>query len=87
MNGSRFVNGDVVHWNGFFGDSALVTTFVSATQLTAVVPAAITANSGTATVTVDQQKKPEVSDTFHHLGTFRFEKGKAGSVTVWPSKR
>jgi hypothetical protein len=37
---------------------------------------------GTTVVTVNQQKRPAVSEAFHHLGTFLFEKGKAGSVTV-----
>ena len=47
-NGSNFVNGATVVWNG----SLLVTTFVSASQLTAVVPATLIASAGTATVGV-----------------------------------
>lgn len=48
VNGSNFVNGSIVRWNG----SDLVTTVVSATQLTAIVPAGLVASQGTATVTV-----------------------------------
>jgi YVTN family beta-propeller protein len=48
VNGSGFVSNSVVNWNGV----ALTTTFVSATQLTASVPAGDVVNSGTASVTV-----------------------------------
>ncbi|HET7841398.1 MAG TPA: VCBS repeat-containing protein, partial [Terriglobia bacterium] len=48
VNGTGFVNGATVNWNG----TALATTFVSSSQLTATVPAAHTALIGTATVTV-----------------------------------
>ena len=48
MNGAGFVSGAAVQWNG----TALTTTFVSATQLTAQVPATLIAMAGTATVTV-----------------------------------
>jgi len=46
--GSSFVNGSVIQWNG----SALTTTFVSSTQLTALVPASDIASAGTANITV-----------------------------------
>jgi YVTN family beta-propeller protein len=46
--GSNFVNGTVVRWNG----TALATTFVSNTQVTATVPAADLLNSGTISITV-----------------------------------
>lgn len=47
--GANFVNGvSVVNWTG----TALVTTFVSSTQLTAAVPAALTASGGTGWITV-----------------------------------
>ena len=46
--GSGFVLGSVVQWNG----SNLTTTFVSATQLTATIPATNIAAAGTARVTV-----------------------------------
>ncbi|HEY2861953.1 MAG TPA: IPT/TIG domain-containing protein, partial [Terracidiphilus sp.] len=48
LNGARFVPGTSVSWNG----NALTTTYVSATQVTASVPAADIALAGTATVAV-----------------------------------
>ena len=48
VNGSNFVNTSVVNWNG----SALTTTYVTPTQLTASVAATRLANAGTASVTV-----------------------------------
>ena len=47
-NGSNFVNGSVVRWNA----NSLTTTYVSATQLTAQVPASDIATSGTGSVIV-----------------------------------
>ena len=48
VNGSNFVSGSVVRWNG----ANRTTTFVSATQLTAAITAADIAPAGTASVTV-----------------------------------
>src|SRR5579884_1403902 len=48
VKGSGFVSGSVVNWNG----TALPTTYVSSSQLTASVPSSDTANVGTASVTV-----------------------------------
>lgn len=48
VNGSNFVNGDVVRWNG----TDRPTTFVSATELTAAISSADIASGGTASVTV-----------------------------------
>jgi len=48
VNGTNFISGSVINWNS----TALTTTFVSATKLTATVPAADIASSGTASVTV-----------------------------------
>jgi len=48
VNGSNFVNGAQVLWNG----SALTTTFVNAAQVTAQVPASDIAVAGTAEVSV-----------------------------------
>ena len=48
VNGTSFVSGATVNWNG----TTLATTFVSATQLTASVPATLIASAGMATVTV-----------------------------------
>ena len=48
VNGTNFVSTSTVNWNG----AALATTFVSSTQLTATVPAALIATAGTASITV-----------------------------------
>jgi hypothetical protein len=48
VNGTGFVNGSTVYWNG----SPRATTFVSRAQLTAVILAADVATAGTALVTV-----------------------------------
>jgi len=48
VNGTGFVSGSTIQWNG----SALATTFVSASQVTATVAASLVANPGSATVTV-----------------------------------
>ena len=48
VNGTGFVSGSVVNWNG----GALATAFVSASQLTASVPASDIAKASTASVTV-----------------------------------
>jgi len=51
LAGSGFAANTVVHWNG----TALATTFQSAAQLSAVVPAAQTASAGSAQVTVQSR--------------------------------
>ena len=48
VNGSGFVSGATVNWNG----SPLTTSFVSGTKITATVPASVVTVAGTATVTV-----------------------------------
>ncbi|MBA3947370.1 MAG: hypothetical protein H0X37_22780 [Herpetosiphonaceae bacterium] len=48
VNGTNFVNGSIVQWNG----SARTTQFVGKLKLTATIPAADIATAGTATVTV-----------------------------------
>lgn len=48
VSGSGFVSGSTIYW----GSTALSTSFVSATQLTAQVPATDIASSGTSAVTV-----------------------------------
>jgi N-acetylneuraminic acid mutarotase len=50
VNGSNFVSGAKVLWNG----TALTTSFVSAAQLTATVPASLIAGAGTAQVCVQE---------------------------------
>src|SRR5215831_15286725 len=47
LNGTGFVSGSVVNWNG----SHLATTFVSGSQLTATIPASDIATAGTASIT------------------------------------
>jgi hypothetical protein len=47
VTGTGFASGAVISWNG----TALATTFVSATQVTAAVPANLIATAGTANVT------------------------------------
>jgi IPT/TIG domain len=54
VNGSNFVSGATVRWNG----QNRTTTFVSETQLTASIPAADIAAAGTASVTVQNPPKP-----------------------------
>jgi len=51
VNGSQFVQTSTINWNG----TALATAFVSATKLTALVPASKVATTGTALVTVSSQ--------------------------------
>ena len=48
VNGTGFVNGAAVNWNG----AALTTTYVSGSELTATVPAANIASPRTAGITV-----------------------------------
>jgi uncharacterized protein (TIGR03437 family) len=54
VNGSGFASGAAVEWNG----TALPTTFVGATQLTAAVPANLIAAAGGAAVTVANPTGP-----------------------------
>ena len=60
VNGTGFVSSAVVQWNG----TALSTTFVSATQLTAQVTASLIATAGTAAVTVLQNAATSNSVNF-----------------------
>ena len=48
INGSNFINGSTVRWNG----ANRPTTYVSAAQLTAIIPASDVALAGAAQVTV-----------------------------------
>ena len=54
VTGANFNNNATVNWNG----SALVTTFVSNSQMTATVPDANTAAKGMATITVTNPGTP-----------------------------
>ena len=58
VDGSNFASGSVVRWNG----APRNTTFVSATRLTAAIPAADIAAAGSASVTV-QNPRPERGPT------------------------
>jgi hypothetical protein len=58
VNGGGFDSTSVVRWH----NSALTTKFVSATQLSAAVPAADITNPGTATVTVFDSSANMVSN-------------------------
>ena len=64
VNGSNFVSGSVVRWNG----ANRTTTFVSATQLTAAITAADIAAAGSASVTVQNPRWSGVqrSDLYDH---------------------
>ena len=75
VNGSTFVSGSVVRWNG----ASRTTTFVSATQLTAAITAADIAAAGSASVTV-QNPGGAVSNAL----TFTIT-GSPGAITreVW----
>ena len=54
VTGTKFVSGSTVNWNG----TALTTTYVSATQLTASVPATDTATAGSESITVTNPGGP-----------------------------
>jgi len=60
VTGTNFVTGASVRW----GTTALTTTYVSSTQLTAVVPASLIANAGTVNVTVATSGGVSPSSTF-----------------------
>ncbi|MBB5066078.1 chitobiase/beta-hexosaminidase C-terminal domain-containing protein [Granulicella mallensis] len=60
VNGTNFVSGSTVQWSG----TALATTYGSATQLTAAVPASLIASAGTANVTVAQASGVSAATTF-----------------------
>ena len=75
VNGSNFVSGSVVLWNG----TSRNTTFVSLTQLTAAIPAADIAAAGSASVTV-RNPDQAVSNAL----TFTIT-GANASSTIWPT--
>ena len=62
VNGTGFVSGAVVQWNS----TALTTTFVNATQLTATVTAGLVATAGSATVTVTRERGDLQRRYLHH---------------------
>jgi hypothetical protein len=72
VNGSNFVNGSVVKWNG----AARATTFVSATQLRAAISASDLAAAATANVTVTNPNNGGTSNAASftiHPATARYE--------------
>lgn len=73
VNGTNFVNGSVVTWNG----AALATTFVSATQLSAAVTATQLASAGQIPVAV-QNPIPAFANS-NTLSFFLY----SGSVGTW----
>lgn len=56
VTGSRLLSSDVVRWSLNGVTTSLATTFVSGTQLTAIVPASAILDTGTASVTVIDHK-------------------------------
>jgi hypothetical protein len=52
VNGSGFLPGSTIQWNGSYGQPPLSTTYVNATQLTVAIPASDIAFAGTANVAV-----------------------------------
>ena len=72
VTGSGFLNGAVVN----FGATALSTTFVSSTQLTATVPVALTATPGAVNVTVSNPSAGPTSPA-----TFTVQAPSIGSIS------
>jgi hypothetical protein len=60
VNGSNFDSSAKVNWNG----SALTTTFVNGTQVTAAVPASLIASAGTTNITVTTNSGTSAGTTF-----------------------
>ncbi|HZT44291.1 MAG TPA: protease pro-enzyme activation domain-containing protein [Chthonomonadaceae bacterium] len=89
VNGTNYVSGATVNWNG----SALSTTFVSSTQLTASVPSSDIATAGTASVTVTANGQTSNSVTFtinsgtvqQLLGNPGFENGSSNPAPWHPT--
>ncbi|MDR3752059.1 MAG: Ig-like domain repeat protein [Terracidiphilus sp.] len=75
VTGSGFVANSTVYW----GTTALTTTYGSSTQLTAQVPASLTATAGTATITV-QTPTPGGGTS----SSLQFEVDSAASTTTTP---
>ena len=83
VTGSGFVSGSTVQWNG----AARTTTFVSATQLTAAIPASDIASPGTANVTVTNPApgggtSNSVAFTVQAASSFTLTVSKSGSGSV-----
>ncbi len=61
VNGSSFVSGATVNW----GSTALTTTYISGSQLTAVVPASLIAANGSFSITVNDSIGTSGTETFN----------------------
>ena len=86
VNGSNFVSSDVVYWNS----TALSTTVVSSTQLTASVLSTLISSSGTASITVQGASGNSTASSYTISGptltsmtpTLAFSGGSQFTVTV-----
>jgi uncharacterized protein (TIGR03437 family) len=78
-SGSGFVSGSVVQWNG----AALTTVFVSATQLTATVPASDVASVGVAEVNVNDNNGAATSNLLSF--TIQASVGALSITSITPS--
>ncbi|MFP5230951.1 MAG: Ig-like domain repeat protein [Acidobacteriota bacterium] len=76
ISGSGFTSGSTVYW----GTSALATQFVSATQLTAQVPATDVASAGISNITVQTAAPGSLTSNI-----FQFEVDSAGASIAPPS--
>jgi sugar lactone lactonase YvrE len=72
-NGSGFVSGSSIYW----GSTALATTYVSAAQLTAQVPASNIASSGTSAITV---QSPALGGGTSNPLQFEIDSGSSGNA-------
>jgi len=90
VNGTNFSSGATVQWNG----TALTTSFVSSTQLTATVPASLIASAGTAVVAVGSASAPFTVNPPNQPCTFSVSplsavfaaSGGSSSITVTASR-
>ena len=85
VNGTGFVSGATVNWNG----TALSTTFVNSSQLTATVPAANVVNACTASITVSNPTPGGGTSTAQFLSvsnptTLQFTKFQDNAVASAP---
>jgi hypothetical protein len=95
VTGTNFISGSAIRWNG----ANLTTTYVSATQLTATVPAANIAAAGTAAITIatgaavsnalsftiDPAAVPSISASTNTLSAFTTTTGTASAVQSFTS--
>lgn len=77
VSGSNFTSDATVDW----GSTALTTTYVSATELTAAVPASLIASAGTVTITVTNSAGASSGSTFTINASSSSPSG-SGSATI-----